>query len=191
MGAELRTNNTGESGSSDDGSGKPGGVAKVTLLDLPGQVRRPCGCTRLGKGMRVRRIEAGLAREIRSGVPRWAAGDTRIGQRGTAGHVVHRLHHRGTQEPRLTRSGGKARGAGGRPLRRERESKVPGMVPRARESIRSKVVARLRTGLSRPEGRVNGSMLARWEDGSYDMIMGTEGAPRRVPTGAGKGRRPG
>ena len=65
------------------------------------------------------------------------------------------------------------------------------MVPRARESIRSKVVARLRTGLSRSEGRVNGSMLARWEDGSYDMIMGTEGAPRRVPTGAGKGRRPG
>ena len=87
--------------------GETWGGRQGDVAYLPGQVRRPCGCTRLGKGMRVRRIEAGLAREIRSGVPRWAAGDTRIGQRGTAGHVVHRPHHRGTQEPRLTRSGGK------------------------------------------------------------------------------------
>ena len=78
--------------------GETWGGRQGDVAYLPGQVRRPCGCTRLGKGMRVRRIEAGLAREIRSGVPRWAACDTQIGQRGTAGQVVQRLHHRGTQE---------------------------------------------------------------------------------------------
>ena len=88
--------------------GETWGGRQGDVAYLPGQVRRPCGCTRLGKGMRVRRIEAGYPRESPergAALGRRRYADWPARHRGTGSSSTSPSRHPGASTDPLRREG--------------------------------------------------------------------------------------